>query len=252
LFEEHPRLIENNAELYFAALYNYLVACRAQKLRGELEEGLTKIKSLIEDTPVLGMNAIYVHYLELKDLYEQEAHLRIKENLEENILAHIKKFKQENEHLTVLCYIYLALNNLIFKDYHQVHFYLRRLFEKSKNLNNNYLRLFDTIELISHLETEDYKVADVLIATLKRKTRTSKDPSSFYSYILNSLRDIIRSSKEEHPKLISNFTNKWDEFEGDEFYQLVDDFFLKDWKTALQKGIPIASLKNSSQLQGTS
>ncbi len=243
LFEQHSQLIENNAELYFAAMYNYLVACRSQNKISELEEGLVKIKALIEKTPVLGRNAIYIYYLELKNLYEHGRYSRISKELEALVLEHVRKFKQENEHLSILCFIYFALNNLVLKDYHQVHFYLRRLFEKSKNLNNDYLRLFDIIELLSHLETKDYKVADLLISTLKRRTRTIKDPSSFYYFLLTSIREIIRIPEANQTAAINNFLSKWDNFSNDEFHQLSKEFFLDDWKKALQKGVSIADYK---------
>ena len=175
LFEEHSTLIENNGSTYFAALYNYLVCCRAQKKYAELDAGLIKIKKVVADHPALGRNALYIHYLETKHLYESGNYSIIRSDIEPVVLSHIKKYRQENEHLSVLCFIYFSLTNLILKDYHQVHFYLRRLFDRSKGLNNNYLRLFDTIELMSHLETEDYDVASLLISTLKRRTPDSKE-----------------------------------------------------------------------------
>jgi len=243
LFEQHDHLVNNNSELYFAAFYNYLVACRVQNKSEELDRGLVKIKKLISNTPALGRNMIYVYYLELKNLYELGQYSNIRDQLEVNVIEHVRKFKQENEHLAVLCFIYFALNNLILKDYHQVHFYLRRLFEKSKNLSNNYLRLFDIIELLSHLETKDFKVADLLISTLKRRTRTIKDPSSFYYFLLTEIRKMIRATESERQEISNSLLQKWDDFKTDEFYQLAKEFFLDDWKKALQKEVSIAVYK---------
>jgi len=236
LFDQHSNLIENNGSTYFAALYNYLVCCRVQKRYEELEEGLVKIKKLVKDHPSLGRNAIYIYYLETKHQYESNNFEKIRNEIEPVVLAHIKKYRQENEHLSVLSFIYFSLTNLILKDYHQVHFYLRRLFDRSKALNNNYLRLFDTIELMSHLETEDYDVANLLISTLKRRTRTQKSPSSFYTFLLKSFRDILKTEGEYRSNQIGNLVQQWDSFSSDEFYQLANEFFLEDWKNALQSG----------------
>ncbi len=244
LFENKSHLAENNASIYFAALYNYLVTCRSQNKIAELEQGLLKISKLVADTPSLGRNALYIYYLEIKHLYENNRFEEIKNRIEPDVIKHVSKYKQENEHLTVLTFIYFSINNLVLQDYHQVHFYLRRLFDKAKNLDNNYLRLFDIIELLSHLETQDHGVADVLIATLKRRTRTQNEQSSFYTFLLNGIREILRAPIDDRLALTKKFTEQWDNYSDDSFYQLAEVFILKDWKKAQNQGTTIAEIRS--------
>jgi len=245
LFKQYNHLVKNNIHTYFAALYNFLVCCRSLKKEAELQEGLVQIKTLIQQNNSLGKNALYVYYLETKHLYEKGKYKEIKNNLEDQVIVHIKKFKQSSDHLAVLSMIYFSLANLIQKDYRKFHFYLRRLFEQAKKVGGNYPHLFDILELISHLETEDYEIADTALSTLKRKVKSQKNDPNYFHHLIISLQQYLKNRNQDSYKDFQKSLTEWSNFQSDGLYQLGKEFFLEDWRKALMKQVSFADYMNA-------
>lgn len=237
LFLDSPHLISENVNTYFAAQYNFLVCCRANGRRNELKAGLLTIRALVDEYPSLKRNLLYVLYLETKTAYLEKNYERIKEKLEPEALKHIGKFKREEENLTALILTYFVLSNLILNHYRQVHFLLRRLFSHSKGLDVNFVKMFDILELVSHLDTKDHQIALKLINSHRRKLRSSRSSSnSFYKFLLEGIHNLIRAEGDlQKREVIHNYFTDWNQFKMDGFYLLAKEFFLLEWKEALHK-----------------
>lgn len=242
LFQNHPHLIDSNTNTYFAAQYNFLVCCRSTGKRNELMAGLKNIRALIEEHPSLRRNMLYVLYLETKVAYLDKNFQRIKDKIEPEALKHISKYNQTEENLTALILTYFVLVNMILKEYRQVHFLLRRLFSQSKSLNNNYSRMFDILELMSHLDTDDNQIALKLINGHRRKLRSTRgNANSFYKYLLDAIHNLIRSEEEDRAEIVKNSFTDWNEFSNDGFFLLTNEFFLQDWQKAIQKNVSFSN-----------
>lgn len=236
LFESHPYFIKNNAGFYFAALFNYMACCRRLNRFDELEAGLVSIKELIQQYPFLKRNAIFIYYLETKHNFLQKNYSKICDHLEPEITRHIKKYKQKEEHLTALIFIYFVLTNLVLKDYHKAHYYLRRLSSSAKKLNPSYTQFFHILELISHHETNDTFVIQNLLGSHKRKLKTSQDENIFFKAFIKLFHQLQKASPEEKIALATEFEMIFTNMEEEGTLNIAKEFILDDWLEALKAG----------------
>ena len=236
LFEAHPYFIKSNAGFYFAALFNFLVCCRRLNRFEELEAGLKRIKALLQQYPFLKRNYIFIYYLETKHFFLQKNYRDIIDQLEPEITRHIIKYQQKEEHLTALIFIYFTLTNLVIKDYHKVHFYLRRLSAISKNLNPGYTFFFHILELISHHETADSFVIQNLMSSHRRKIKSSKKVSPFFMEVLDFFSHLQKATAEEQKIQARAFEKKLGDLPPDPTFNVAKEFILDDWLKALKSG----------------
>lgn len=236
LFEAHPYFIKNNAGFYFAALFNFLICCRRLNYFDELESGLVRIKELIAQYPFLKRNGIFIFYLETKHNFLKKDYHKIVEGLEPEITKHIKKYKQKEEHLTALVFIYFTLTYLVLKDYHKVHFYLRRLANNSKNMDKSYTYFFYFLELVSHYETSDNFVIQNLLSSHRRKLKTSKTDVTFFKEILEFFQSLQKASPKEIKELAIEFEQKLPQIPNEGVLNITQEFILNDWLKALKSG----------------
>ncbi len=236
LFEAHPYFIKNNPGFYFAALFNFMICCRRLKYFDELEKGLVSIKELLQQYPFLKRNGIFVHYLETKHHFLKKDYSTIVENFEPEITKHIKRYKQNEEHLTALIFIYFTLTYLVLKDYHKVHYYLRRLSGNSKHMDRNYTYFFHILELISHHETADQFVIQNLLSSHRRKLKTSKSDVVFFKEVLDFFQSLQKAAAPEVKELAIAFEQKTADLPSDGVFNIAKEFILDDWLRALKSG----------------
>ena len=234
LFEANPHFIKSNAGFYFAALFNFLVCCRRLNRSAELESGLLRIKALLQQAPFLKRNYIFIYYLETKHLFLQRKYQPIVEEMEPETTRHINKYQQKGEHLTALIFIYFTLTHLVLRDYHKVHFYLRRLSNLSKDLDPGYTYFFHLLELISHQETTDQFVIQNLLSSHRRKNKNRKKPSPFFPETLAFFRQFNKSSPEAKPDHIADYENQLTDIATDSTLNIAREFILDDWLRALK------------------
>ncbi len=246
LFEANPHFIKSNAGFYFAALFNFLVCCRRLNRFKELEAGLLRIKALLQQAPFLKRNCIFIYYLETKHLFLQRQYHSIVEEMEPDTIKHINKYQQKGEHLTALIFIYFTLTHLVLKDYHKVHFYLRRLSNLSKDLNPGYTHFFHLLELISHQETADQFVIQNLLSSHRRKNKNRKKPSPFFTETLEFFRLLGKVSPEERLASIEKFEQQLDQITTDGTLNIAREFILDDWLRALKNNHTYAEEMTSS------
>lgn len=246
LFEKHPYFIKNNAGFYFAALFNFLVCCRRLERFEELEKGLVQIKELVQQYPVLKRNTVFIHYLEIKHYFLQKQYKSITNLLEPEITRHIRKYKQKEEHLIALIFIYFALTNLVLKDYHKVHFYLRRLSANSKHLAPSYTHFFHILELISHHETADTFVIQNLLSSHRRKIKGNKDANPFFKQTLDLFQQLQKASPQEKKELALAFEQEMAKLNPEGTLNIAKEFILDDWLNALKSGQTYAEIMSPS------
>ncbi|NNE30191.1 MAG: hypothetical protein HKN16_11175 [Saprospiraceae bacterium] len=241
LFIHNPNLIQHSPGTYFAAFYNYLVCCRAQGRKKELHEGLTKIKDLFKTYPALRRHRLYIYYLETKEAFLRKDYAFIITNLQEQAVTHIKKHKQQKDNITALMYTYFILSHLARKDYSKVHRDLRFVFNERKSWKKNYLRMFDLLEVISHVESADYQMALTLIKSHQKRMKNHKGSDlGFFDHLMAGLYKFIRAEEDQKSKILEEVISNWSPFAQDGLYMLSSEFFLEDWKTALQKNISLS------------
>ena len=241
LFLKNPTLIQHSPGTYFAAFYNYLVCCRSQGRKKELHDGLTEIKGLFNRYPALRRHKLYILYLETKEAYLRKDYSFISSNLQDQAEKHIKRYKQQRDNLTALMYTYFILSHLARKDYHKVHRDLRLLFNEGKYWKSHYIRMFDLLEIISHFESGDHQVALKLINSHQRKIKSPKGSDlGFFNHLISGMYKLIRAEEDQKTKALEEIISNWSPFAQDGLYMLSSEFFLEDWKSALQKNVPLS------------
>ena len=242
LFENQPHFIENHTRLYFAALFNNLSLSMSLGKIKELESGIKKVKDLAKQYKFLERNLLFVYFLEAKRNFNSKNFKFFSEEFQDKVLHHIKKFKQKDDYLTVLIFIYLSLSFLALGKAQKVQFYLRRLHLMAKKLDGSYSQFFHTLELISHYETEDILIIQNLLASFKRKQKWSNGMSPFFREILLFFQELIKTPDAPKAVLIQQLQSKADNTENDGVRNLLKVFILDDWLNALKKNIPYSKL----------
>jgi hypothetical protein len=247
LFETNPHFIENHTSYYYAALYNFLICCRRTGRYDELMTGIQKIKSLTAEYPFLERNLSFVYYLEIKHNFQEGNYEALINEFETAIIKHIKKHNQSEESLPALCFIYFTMTHMILDHPQKVQFYLRRLHAMSKQLNPSYELFFDVLELISHYETKDYEVIQNLLSSFFRKDKKLAGNDTFYTEILDFFADLIQTP-DNRVFLVNKLKAKAASAEKDGLLNLLNEFLLDNWLTAIESNKPFSEIAKIKQL----
>jgi len=229
LFEEQKHFIGNHIRLYFAAIFNNLSLSMTLGKTQELNADVDKIKELTEQHPSLERNMLFVYFLEAKNNYNKHNFKFFSPDFQETILAHIKKFKQEKDYLTVLIFIYFTLASLAKGDAKEVQFFLRRLQLLGKKLDGNYVQFFNVLDLISHYETHDILIIQNLLNAFRRKKKWVGGASPFFQEILSFFNELIKNNGPSKSDLALNIKEKALLFEDDGVRNLLKAFILDQW-----------------------
>ncbi len=249
LFANHPSFIENHADFYFAALFNFTSCCRNLKKFSEMETGIAQIKALVEKYPFLQRNLMFIYYLETKHNFQMGKYKYISNELETPISKHISRFGQKEAHLTALTFIYFIMTFLVLNDHQKVQFYFRRLHGFSKSLDKNYIHFISILEFITHYESNNSFAIQNLTTSFLRKFKKNPDTNLFFKKMVLFFEKLNQSKPEEINPLVKNFQEELPEFHADGVHNLTQEFILEDWLNALLKKESFASyILNKKQL----
>ncbi len=236
LFEENPHFIENHGSFYYAALYNYLIACRKLGKKAAFAEGIRKIKELARQQPLLDRNLIFVYYLEIKEYFRTGQFETLIAEMEPVVTRHIKKYDQNQDNLPALCFIYFAMAHMVLEQSQRVQFYVRRLQAMGKQLNTSYAYFFNIFELISHYETNDFGIVQNLLTSFRRKIDKTKSAEvTFYLQFLDFMTELIQAAENERTLQAKSFKQNIVVPANDGVSNLSEAFLLNDWLQAIEK-----------------
>ncbi|MEL6924855.1 MAG: hypothetical protein AAFO94_12480, partial [Bacteroidota bacterium] len=236
LFEEYPHFIDNHIRLYFAAIFNNLSLSMTLGKINELEMDISKIKKLTTQHPSLERNMLFVYFLEAKHNYNNRNYSFLSEEFQQQVLRHVRKFKQEKDYLTVLIFIYFALTALALGQAQSVQFFLRRLQLLAKTLDGSYAQFFNVLDLISHYETDDRLIIQNLLTAFKRKKKWAGGISPFFTEVLSFFSELSRSREDSVAHLAKALKEKSGEFEEDGVRNLLKVFVLDNWLDSIIEG----------------
>ena len=203
----------------------------------ELDEDISKVRKLTKAYPSLERNMLFIYFLEAKQNYKSKQYSFFSDIFQQTILAHIKKFRQEEDYLTVLLFIYFTLAHLATGDAQSAQFFLRRLRILAKNLDGSYTQFFNILDLISHYETDDILIIHNLLNSFKRKQKWPGGKSPFFEEVLLFFNELCKNNNPPKAKFARELKSKSQNFEEDGVRNLLKVFILDDWLGAIIKGI---------------
>jgi len=233
LLENNPSFTETSPKLSFAALHSYVDCCIRYEKWDQVKMGIASIKDLLQKYPALKHNILFIGFLELKYYYDTHQYNAITGEFEEGLLAQMRKYEQEEDHISTLIFIYFVQTHLILDNPVRVQFFLRRLHAISKNLDTSYTQFFDILELISHYETQDYQVIQHSLTALKRKLKKEEKTYVIYADILDFFKQIIKASASEKIQFAKELKEKLHDVEGEGLSSILKFSIFELWLDAI-------------------
>lgn len=235
LFQEKTAFQKLFPNLYWRNLYFYI---ENKIMVGEFTQFtsfIEKAKLHLGKHPRLQANYLSVYYLEILGNFKLN-HLQHIQKTESNLLEHIVQYQQEDCFKSVHCFLLLTITYLRLEQPKKVHFYLRRLHKSVKQHPKVYARLCDTLELISHYETQDHLIIQNLISSYKRKQYYRKVSTPFFDNLINFFAGLIKSEPSEQAIKAQYFLNNLTDFKTNQLQHLLSYFIIKDWLNAIANG----------------
>lgn len=218
--------------VYWQNLYAYIDAKIDTNEFNGLENDIAKVKDHLEKIPRLQYNYLSVFYLEILSYFKFN-HLELIQKTEKKLLQHIKRYEQEDSLKSVHCFLLLAITFLRLKNPPKAHFYLRRLHKSVKQHAKVYTQLCDTLELISHYETQDFLIIQNLISSFKRKQYYRKTSTPFFDVLITFFSRLTKAKSGERAVIAQDFLDEFDTHEDSALQHLLSHFMLKDWLSAI-------------------
>lgn len=248
LFDEHPQFKENNPEQYWAAYYNFINCCSRYEKENEMLLSIEELKKFTDSIPEFHRKKTLIYLVEIHHRYIKNDFKFIEDNLEPLAMEHIKTLSNPQSRGITRTHILLALVALAVGNQTKVQFYLRRLFESSKKMDESYSYYFEVINFISHYEAKDFDILRTLLSSRKRKMKRNEAyGSAFFKEIVLFFSSLIETDGDKQI-LIQNFKSKFPSFKKDGLYILMDHFILNNWIKALENKISYVEQINSTEL----
>ena len=240
LFDAHKHFIENNPDQYWAAYYNYINCCSRAQKEEELLSSIEELKKFTETIPEFHRKMTLIYLVEIHYRYIKNEFKFIENNLEPLAMEHIKTLDNAQNRGVTRTHLLLALVALATGNQLKVQFYLRRLFESGKTMDESYSYYFEVVNFISHYEAKDFEILKTILSSRKRKMKRNKNyGSAFFKEITLFFSNLIEDD-ENKQTLIHEFKSKFPTHENDGLYILMKHFVLKNWVKALEQNIPYA------------
>lgn len=236
LFHAHPHFTENNPEQYWAAYYNFINCCSRAEKEQEMILSIKELKKFTDKIPEFHRKMTLIYLVEIHALYQKSDFKTIETTLEPLALEHIKTLKNSEGRGVTRTYLSLALVALATGNQTKVQFYLRRLFESGKKMDDSFSYFFEVVNFISHYESNDIEILKNLLISKKRKMkRNPKFGSPFFKEIVKLFSELIEIDADKKTA-IRNFEQQFQHCETDGLFILMKHFILCNWVNALKEG----------------
>ena len=195
---------------------------------------IEQLKKFTQSIPEFHRKMTLIYLVEIHNKYIKNKFKLIEDNLEPLAMEHIKSLDHTQNRGETRIHLLLALTALATGNQLKVQFYLRRLFERSKKMDESYSYFFELINFISHYEANDIEILRTNLSSKKRKMKRNEAYGSpFFKEIVLFFSNLIEEN-EDKQTLIQNFKSKLSTYENDGLYILVNNFILTNWIQALE------------------
>lgn len=203
LLKDKEQISKAYPALYFASMHNYLSSCWKLKRFEALEKGIVDIQLFISNNSSLEPNKLFVYYLQLLLLFRKDISA-LTGAFEQEILTHIKKYKQSADYLSQLIYLRLAIIHLYLDHHKKVQFFLRRINENSSSMNEHFKYLVTIIELVSHYYTGDlFLVQNMVTAQLRKRKKKDNEGKRLFETIILFFQKLIKEKDSSKVRLLA-------------------------------------------------
>ncbi len=240
LLKSHPKISKAYPALYFASMHNFLSSCWKLKRFDALKEGIADIQQFIHKKPILERNKLFVYYLQILLLISDDLS-KLEEPFEKEVMAHIKKYKQESDYLSNLIYLRFAIIHLALEHHKKVQFFLRRINDYTPTMSSAFGSLVQIIELISHYQSKDVFLVQNRINSLTRKRKKGiPKKDTLPDSILLFFQQLIKTTdRKQIVVLATEFESRPKFEESQELEKWLQEYLFYDWLRALIDNVPL-------------
>jgi len=228
LFKDNPHFIKSNSNKYWSSNFNFASCCHRANNSEEFNTTLQELKKFTQAHPFFQRKMILAYVLEISFYRRQKQYNYIIEELEPLVLDEVDKFGKQNERSVVYFYNSLMMTYLALGNHTKVQFYLRRLFN-NKGIGKPFTYFYETVDMISHYESNDVDILQNLLSSKKRKIkREPKYGTPFFKEILAFFSNLL-NDKKDNIKSIAHLKNESTIQSDDEYLRLLKYFLFDDW-----------------------
>lgn len=242
LLKDQEKISRAYPALYFASMHNYLSSCWKLRRLDDLEEGIADIQVFISNNTSLEPNKLFVYYLQILLLFGKDVS-ELTESFEKEVLAHIKKYKQESDYLSNLIFLRLAIIHLTLDHHKKVQFFLRRINENTPS-NKNFGFLVTIIELLSHYHSKDFfLVQNMVTALLRKRKKDSNENSKLFEAIIVFFQKLTKEKNQTKvQELVIDLKDTLKPMSSTPLYSWLKEYLFLDWLEMLaSKPVPLNS-----------
>lgn len=211
-FETEQILKQKDPDLFMRGYYYLLTLLFMLREESEMEYYLEKFSSYIRSqTDLFNENSqmiafVYQQLAQLNLLFLQRDYQSISDS-EEEILQQVHRFIDLlDPHRAILFYYKLAYAQFGLKNYDACLLRLNKIVHLSDSvLRSDVMYAARLLQIICHLELDNYDVAEHLVTSCKRSFAHRKDVSNLTDQLLMLFGKISRSPKDAHERLYQAF-----------------------------------------------
>lgn len=240
LFESYPQFQEELVWDYVGVLRNYMNFCLRQRQYDVLPGIVTKAQKLGKTNQMVAEQYIYFLYGNIEAYYRQGKFEAIETELDPQVNKQIKQFHLEQDRIVMMIHIFLAQNQLILGNQEKAQKYIRKLQASAAANGRFFVEVTDTLELISHFESNDDFLVGNRLQSLNRKTRDKVDVSPFFLELLSLFKNLLRRPHQK-VSLVKETIEKMEESPEEELVYIIRHFQLDNWLFAMESNQAFAN-----------
>ena len=221
LKEAYP-LMEWQADLDFI---NY--SSWQADLRVPSQNLIGKLYTRIREQPEFDFFHFPLYHYETRIAYFNNDYESVFQN-ELNIINWLEKNELEEHCDAFQLYLYFSLSYLWKGDAQKTFFYLQKMFLYNKKIPIHYYALLNIIELIANFIFKDFEMLNYRVKSLSRYNSKASESPFFFS-LLETFKEIAKSSPNKHEDIIHKFFLKIENFKEEPIYTIAKLFILDKW-----------------------
>ncbi|MFK7809626.1 MAG: hypothetical protein AB8F74_17610 [Saprospiraceae bacterium] len=237
LLKNKEKISSTYPSLYFASMHNYLSSCWKLRRLDALESGIEDIQIFINNNSSLEPNKLFVYYLQILLLFGRDIQ-QLTPAFEKEVLAQIKKYKQDEDYLANLIYLRLAIIHLSTNNHKRVQFFLRRINQNTATLNSKFGAFVIVLELVSHYHSGDlFLVERMITSQLRKRKKPSDNPSELFEKIISFFQKLYKIKDQgKVSQLAATLLKEAKRMKEDPLYGWLKEYAFFDWLEMLSKG----------------
>ncbi len=232
LFTRYDRFQKTLAFNYLGILRNYISMGLGQNDLPAVMEGVNRAKAFIEKNGQMRPQLTFFYQAELQVKFENGHFQTIVEELESQILEHVRRCQVAGERITLFMYVHLALTHQVFGHNRRVQAYLNQVHSAEPDLREYYSELVNIVEMLNHLEANDETSMERQLNALQRQKKKLQNASRLFIAVFDFCRQTIRQPFDK-PRLAAALYETVDDYREEFFYVIFTHFKLDRWLAAI-------------------